>query len=95
MKKTNTSQWPGIAAMLFALAAPFVLSLCSDSAVPPRKSHNYRDDRQCIDSTKIDLYRPCILILAPVCGCNNVTYGNYCEAERNGVLRWKDGPCKK
>ena len=93
--KTNPSPWLRIVAMLLALAAPVALSLCSYSDVPPRKSHNYRDDRQCIDSTKIDPYGTCIMVLQPVCGCNNVTYGNWCEAERNGVLHWKYGACKK
>jgi hypothetical protein len=28
-----------------------------------------------------------------VCGCNNKTYNNSCEAQRDGVISWSDGEC--
>jgi len=30
----------------------------------------------------------------PVCGCNDKTYGNPCEAECNGITDYKKGTCK-
>ncbi len=30
----------------------------------------------------------------PVCGCNNVTYSNACEAECSGIREYKSGNCK-
>ena len=29
----------------------------------------------------------------PVCGCNNVTYGNTCEMSKDGIVRFKPGKC--
>jgi hypothetical protein len=37
----------------------------------------------------------CPLIVAPVCGCNNKTYNNVCEAHRAGVTVKHDGKCEK
>jgi Kazal-type serine protease inhibitor domain len=31
----------------------------------------------------------------PVCGCNNKTYPNSCEAERVGIKTYTKGECKK
>ena len=30
----------------------------------------------------------------PVCGCNDKTYGNSCEAECSGITNYKKGACK-
>ena len=35
----------------------------------------------------------CIEIYEPVCGCNDVTYNNYCYAEVGGVTSWIEGEC--
>jgi hypothetical protein len=37
----------------------------------------------------------CPTIVAPVCGCNNKTYNNNCEAHRAGVNVKHDGKCEK
>lgn len=48
---------------------------------------------QCIE--KPNDGRACILVYKPVCGCNNKTYGNACEAESKGITKYTEGECKK
>jgi Kazal-type serine protease inhibitor domain len=38
---------------------------------------------------------PCTAQFDPVCGCNNKTYPNSCEAERVGIKTYTKGECKK
>jgi hypothetical protein len=48
----------------------------------------------CVDSAQIDMSIACLNIWLPVCGCNNVTYGNECEAYNwGGVTSWTEGEC--
>jgi hypothetical protein len=35
----------------------------------------------------------CYDVYLPVCGCDNKTYGNDCEARMAGVTKWTDGSC--
>jgi len=52
------------------------------------------DGDPCIDSTLINQAVDCIAIFDPVCGCNNVTYNNFCEAiYYGGVTSYSQGPC--
>lgn len=39
--------------------------------------------------------RMCTAIYQPVCGCNNKTYGNSCEAEARGIMKYTEGECAK
>jgi PKD repeat protein len=49
---------------------------------------------QCINPLWIDTTAACIDIYDPVCGCNDVTYSNACEAiYYGGVTAWKKGIC--
>lgn len=51
---------------------------------------------ECVDSTLIDPTTLCPMIWLPVCGCNNVTYSNACEATYyGGVLSYTDGVCNE
>jgi hypothetical protein len=46
----------------------------------------------CEENIQPDCY--CILIYDPVCGCNNKTYGNACQAMCAGITDFKKGECK-
>ncbi len=35
----------------------------------------------------------CTMDYSPVCGCNNITYGNGCAAECDGVKDYTSGEC--
>jgi hypothetical protein len=49
----------------------------------------------CIDSSLINPDAICPTVFFPVCGCNNVTYSNACEAENwGGVTSWTPGECQ-
>jgi hypothetical protein len=45
----------------------------------------------CNESPKKDCF--CTMIYDPVCGCNDKTYGNGCEAECNGIKEYTKGEC--
>jgi len=36
----------------------------------------------------------CERIYKPVCGCNGVTFGNSCEANKYGIMKYIPGKCK-
>ncbi len=50
-------------------------------------------DITCIDESLIK-DGPCTKEYNPVCGCDNITYGNVCLANNAGVLLFSEGPCK-
>ena len=47
----------------------------------------------CIDSALIVPDGMCFALWEPVCGCNNITYSNSCNATISGVTCYVDGEC--
>ena len=53
----------------------------------------YFTQSQCIDESLINPDASCLAIWMPVCGCDNITYSNDCQAQAAGVTQWTDGEC--
>ena len=49
----------------------------------------------CIDSNLIGNANECIEIIDPVCGCDGITYDNYCVADSSGITSYVAGECCK
>ncbi len=47
----------------------------------------------CIDSSLIGNADECIEIYDPVCGCDGITYDNYCVADSSGITSYVSGEC--
>ncbi|MBC8173781.1 MAG: kazal domain protein [Chitinophagales bacterium] len=50
------------------------------------------EENTCKESPKPDCM--CTMQYDPVCGCNNKTYGNACQAECDGITEYTKGECK-
>ena len=47
----------------------------------------------CIDENRINKDAICTMDYRPVCGCDEITYGNACQAENAGVTKYEQGEC--
>ncbi len=48
---------------------------------------------ECIDEGQINPGAECPLLIAPVCGCDGITYANECYAQNAGLTYFTEGPC--
>ena len=75
--------------LISALFTAFMSCEKNDTCVPiPWKQTGI-----CIDLTLINDSIACIEVADPVCGCDGVTYDNYCYAEKAGVTSYVAGKC--
>ncbi len=59
----------------------------------PFDNEDPKPKEECVDPKKVCTTCFCTMNYDPVCGCNDVTYGNACEASAAGVLKFTKGAC--
>lgn len=73
--------------LLSLLTAALLFASCHTIGCDP-------EPMPCIDESKVCITCFCTADYDPVCGCNDVTYTNECNAEVAGVTSYTKGTCK-
>ena len=76
----------------------FILSLISVVFYSCEKNTNcilipQANSGVCIDNNLIGNADECIEIYDPVCGCDGITYDNFCVADSSGITSYISGEC--
>ena len=71
----------------------FLILALSTAFLSCEKSKNLPAPYDCIDSILIGNADECIEIYDPVCGCDGITYDNYCVADSSGITSYVAGEC--
>ncbi len=77
----------------FKVSLPLIFMMSLVALTSCDKDRQAQESPKCVESVKPDCV--CAEIYQPVCGCNNVTYGNSCSAECAGITEYKNGECPK
>lgn len=82
---------PGLYRTVMYVKTTFNNIVCIDSFV---RVVQITTSNLCKDSGYTTFYNyPCQDYTSPICGCDSITYKNYCMASRAGVKQYSYGPC--
>jgi len=76
------SNMKGILTIVSVLFMVIAFSACNKKRTATNCSEKVKDE--CI----------CTQVYEPVCGCNNITYSNECEAQCHGISDFTAGACQ-